>query len=77
MSFVAYERLLAVEPMMPSTIFASWDLRITYFTTVIHGMILWSLLYYMPLYYEAVKGYSPLITGTYFSRFSVEGVGSY
>jgi hypothetical protein len=27
------------------------------------GMILWCLLYYEPLYYEAVKGYSPILTG--------------
>jgi MFS family permease len=26
-------------------------------------MILWSMLYYQPLYYEAVKGYSPIISG--------------
>jgi Fungal trichothecene efflux pump (TRI12) len=62
--FGFYERYFAIEPMMPPTIFANWSLRITYFTTVIHGMILWSLLYYIPLYYEAVKGYSPIITGT-------------
>ena len=48
---------------MPFSIFANRDLRITYFTTFLHGMILWSLLYYMPLYFEAVKGYSPIITG--------------
>jgi MFS family permease len=64
-AFGFYERYFAVEAMMPSTIFANWDLRITYFTTVIHGMILWSLLYYIPLYYEAVKGYSPIITGMF------------
>lgn len=63
--FGFYESYFAVEPMMPSTIFSNWTLRITYFTTVIHGMILWSLLYYMPLYYEAVKGYSPIITGVF------------
>jgi MFS family permease len=62
-AFGIYERYFAAEPMMPSTIFSNWALRITYFTTVIHGMILWSLLYYIPLYYEAVKGYSPIITG--------------
>jgi hypothetical protein len=30
---------------------------------VIHGLVLWCLLYYMPLYYEAVQGYSPIIAG--------------
>ena len=48
---------------MPSTIFANWDLHISYLTTVIHATILWSTLYYLPLYCEAVKGYSPIITG--------------
>jgi hypothetical protein len=26
-------------------------------------MILWSILYYLPLYYEAVKGFSPILAG--------------
>jgi MFS family permease len=30
---------------------------------VLHGLTLWCLLYYMPLYYEAVQGYSPIIAG--------------
>jgi MFS family permease len=30
---------------------------------VLHGLVLWCLLYYMPLYYEAVQGYSPIIAG--------------
>jgi MFS family permease len=36
---------------------------VTYFGTVVHGIILWSLLYYLPLYYQAVKGMSPIMTG--------------
>ena len=52
-----------VEPIIRTTIFHNRTLIITYFTTLVHGMILWSLLYYLPLYYEAVKGYSPIITG--------------
>ena len=36
---------------------------VTYFTTFVHGIILWSILYYLPLYYEAVKGYSPILAG--------------
>ncbi|MCJ1476574.1 hypothetical protein MMC13_005240 [Lambiella insularis] len=37
--------------------------RVTYLQTVIHGMILWSIVYFIPLYYEAVKGYTPIIAG--------------
>ena len=35
----------------------------TYVGTFIQGMILWSLLYYLPLYYEAVKGQTPTLAG--------------
>ena len=57
------EGVSVVEPIIRFTIFHNRTLIITYFETLVHGMILWSLLYYLPLYYEAVKGYSPLITG--------------
>lgn len=51
------------EPIIRFTIFHNRTLLITYFTTMVHGMVLWSLLYYLPLYYEGVQGYSPIITG--------------
>lgn len=49
--------------MVPLSIFNKWASRTTYFQTVLHGMILWSTLYYLPLYYEAVKGFSPILSG--------------
>lgn len=49
--------------MMPANIFGNWTLRVTYIQTILHGIILWSILYYAPLYYEAVKGFSPIISG--------------
>lgn len=52
-----------VEPIIRFTIFHNRTLIVTYFETMIHGFVLWSLLYYLPLYYEAVKGYSPIVTG--------------
>lgn len=61
--FGLYERYVATEPMVPGTLFSNWDLRLSFLQTVLHGMILWSLLYYMPLYYEAVKGFSPILSG--------------
>ncbi|KAL8697132.1 MAG: hypothetical protein Q9224_002454 [Gallowayella concinna] len=62
-SFVAYEELVATEPLIRMVIFKNRTAAVSYIETVIHGMILWSLLYYMPLYYEAVKGFSPVISG--------------
>ncbi len=49
--------------MVRFSIFNNWSSRLVYFQTFIHGLLLWSLLYYLPIYYEAVKNYSPIITG--------------
>lgn len=62
-SFVAYEEFGATEPLIPPGIFKNRTAAVNYIGTVVHGMILWSLLYYLPLYYEAVKGESPIISG--------------
>ncbi|KAL8946725.1 MAG: hypothetical protein Q9222_006917 [Ikaeria aurantiellina] len=62
-SFVAYEEVVAKEPLIPFTIFKNRTSAVTYASTVLHGMILWSLLYYLPLYYEAAKGFTPIISG--------------
>ena len=51
------------EPMIPLAIFQSRTAQVTYIGTILHGMILWSMLYYMPLYYEAVKGQTPILAG--------------
>ncbi|KAL8822773.1 MAG: hypothetical protein Q9191_006497 [Dirinaria sp. TL-2023a] len=61
--FVIYEEWLATEPLIPPAIFKNRTAAVNYLGTIIHGMILWSLLYYLPLYYEAVKGESPIMSG--------------
>ncbi|KAK5129856.1 hypothetical protein LTR08_002764 [Meristemomyces frigidus] len=58
-----HERFVAAEPVIRTVVFANRTTNIAYFTTVLHGMILWCLLYYQPLYYEGVRGYSPVIAG--------------
>lgn len=52
-----------IQPIFRFSIFSNWTLRLLYLQTLIHGMILWSLLYYLPLYYQGVKGYVPIIAG--------------
>lgn len=52
-----------IEPIIRFSIFTNPTLIITYLITVIHGIVLWSLLYFLPLYYEAVQGYTPIISG--------------
>ncbi|CZS99073.1 related to putative multidrug transporter [Rhynchosporium agropyri] len=51
------------EPIIRFTIFNNRTMLITYLEPLIHGIVLWSLLYFLPLYYEAVQGYTPIISG--------------
>lgn len=36
-----------VEPIIRFSIFHNWTMRITYIGTIIHGIVLWGLLYYV------------------------------
>lgn len=51
------------EPIIRFSIFTNATLIITYSETVVHGIVLWSLLCFLPLYYEAVQGYTPIFSG--------------
>ncbi len=51
------------DPIIRFSIFSNTTMLITYFETLVHGIVLWSLLYFLHLYYEAVKGYTPIISG--------------
>lgn len=61
--FVVFEEYVAKEPLIRLDVFKNRTAAASYFETTLHGMILWCILYYMPLYYEAVKGETPIITG--------------
>ncbi|KAI9680156.1 MAG: hypothetical protein M1829_001393 [Trizodia sp. TS-e1964] len=61
--FVLYEIYVPAEPLVRLVIFKNLSTNVTYLETVVHGMVLWSLLYYLPLYYEAVKGLTPIKSG--------------
>ncbi|KAK6950127.1 hypothetical protein Daesc_008453 [Daldinia eschscholtzii] len=52
-----------IEPIVRFSIFNNYTMIITFISTVLHGVVVWSLLYFLPLYYEAVKEYSPIISG--------------
>ncbi|KAB8246773.1 major facilitator superfamily domain-containing protein [Aspergillus flavus] len=61
--FVLYEHYVTKVPVIPTSLFSNRTANITFLETVLQGLVLWCQLYYLPLYYEAVKGYSPIITG--------------
>jgi hypothetical protein len=61
--FCVYEYFLAKNPLIPFVIFKNRSAAVTYICTILHGLVLWCLLYYLPLYYEAVKNMSPIDAG--------------
>lgn len=62
-TFFLYERFVAAHPLIPVVIFTNMTMSVSYIGTFLHGVILWALIYYIPLYYEGVLGYSPVIAG--------------
>ncbi|OAL56109.1 MFS general substrate transporter [Pyrenochaeta sp. DS3sAY3a] len=62
-AFVVHQEYFAPNPLIRTSVFKNTSAAILFVSTVIHGIILWSLLYYMPLYFEAVKGFGPILTG--------------
>jgi hypothetical protein len=61
--FIVHQEFWAPEPLIRTSVFKQTTAAVTYAETVIHGIILWSVLYYLPLYYEAVKGFTPILSG--------------
>lgn len=62
-SFAIYPIYIPVEPLIRRSLFNSSTANVAYFGTLVHGIIVWSILYYMPLYFEVVKEYTPITSG--------------
>ena len=62
-AFVLHQKLMAKHPVIKLAILANRTAVIGHCTTLLHGILLWILLYYLPLYYEGVREYSPLTAG--------------
>jgi hypothetical protein len=52
--FTLYEKHVATDPIVPMSIFGSQTAVVSYVGTLVHGLMLWCSLYYLPLYFEAV-----------------------
>ncbi|KAL4934789.1 hypothetical protein BDV06DRAFT_229450 [Aspergillus oleicola] len=50
-------------PLIPMAIFRTPSIILNYLGCFLHGAILFCVLYYLPLYYEATLGYSAVIAG--------------
>ncbi|KAF3916766.1 hypothetical protein ABW20_dc0107863 [Dactylellina cionopaga] len=61
--FIFYEKYVAADPLIKMGVFGQRTAAVSYAGTVMHGVILWGLLYYLPLYYLAVKDQSAILAG--------------
>ncbi|KAL4962001.1 MDR family MFS transporter [Aspergillus stella-maris] len=50
-------------PLIPMAIFRTRSIIINYLSCLLHGAILFCILYYLPLYFEAALGYTAVIAG--------------
>ena len=61
--FCLYELKAPTGAILPLELFSNASTSIVYISTMLHGIILWTMVYYLPVYFQGVKGYSPLISG--------------
>ncbi|EPS40779.1 hypothetical protein H072_5333 [Dactylellina haptotyla CBS 200.50] len=61
--FVLYELYVAEDPLIRMGVFKQRTAAVSYIETVMHGIVLWGLLYYLPLYYLAVKNQTAILAG--------------
>lgn len=60
--FTVYS-IKATDPMIPRSVFGNRSAVIAFITSGLQGLILWGALYYLPLYYQAVREFGPILTG--------------
>ena len=61
--FYFYEEMVATDPIVHTIVFKNRNAAAAYIDTVLHSMIVLALVYYLPLYYEGIKGFSTTLTG--------------
>jgi MFS family permease len=61
--FIIYSVYISRLPLITRTLFNTPTAIVAYIGTLVQGLIVWSLLYYMPLYFEVAKNYTPILSG--------------
>ena len=61
--FIVYESNVAVEPTIRLSLFGSYNMAYSLFATLINSLIVYGALYFLPLYFEAVRRYNPILSG--------------
>lgn len=60
LAFVLYSKVFVQNPLIRGSIFHTATSCVNYIGAIIHGIIVWSTLYYMPIYLQVAKGKSPI-----------------
>ncbi|KAJ5674270.1 hypothetical protein N7462_009709 [Penicillium macrosclerotiorum] len=60
---LVYETYVPIDPILRLSGVENRSLLVSYVGATLHGLTLWCLLYYLPLYSEAVHGFTPLMAG--------------
>ncbi|EUC32412.1 hypothetical protein COCCADRAFT_98788 [Bipolaris zeicola 26-R-13] len=63
MIFALHQEYVAKNPFIPIAIFKNRSASITYMQTVVYGVLLSMVMFYLPLYFEAAKDMSPVMAG--------------
>ena len=61
--FVYWETKFPEYSLLPLSIFKNRDSNIAYLLVFVQGIILWAILYYMPLLFEGAKDFTPILAG--------------
>jgi hypothetical protein len=62
--FITYESLASPSnAFIPLHFFKDRSTSLTYVSVFLHGVVLWCIIYYMPLYFEGAQGLSPVPAG--------------
>lgn len=63
LTWFAYSFLISARPMIPLSIMANRTAALHYLGNLVHGIVQFGGLYYLPLYYQTVLDYSPTVAG--------------
>lgn len=62
-STVLYEIHVASQPMINMKVFSTWGAIAAQVQNVLQGIVVMAWLYFLPMYFQGIKLYNPLITG--------------
>ena len=62
-AFCLWEAFGAKYTLVPMSLFKTLSTSLAFFMDFVHGIILWAILYYMPLFFEGAQGFTPTLAG--------------